>query len=158
MGVVVADPVNGAIDGSLFVEVARPSLAEGAVCNFGKGSNRTGTERSWASEVKKLQVPIELDSCHLFVFDFNNPTIAKVFHQAAGEGEPCIVDSPLRVVSRFTCGGDLLMVETVDGAIVAEGERLGVMAGGVKDPQKIATRGKDVMEWVWSPRWGRWGN
>jgi hypothetical protein len=43
------------------------------------------------------------------------------------------------------------MVETVDGAIVAEGERLGVMAGGVKDPQERVTEWEDVMEGVWIP-------
>jgi hypothetical protein len=82
-----------------------------------------------------------LDVCHLFVFDFDNPTVAKVFYQAAGKGEAGIVDTSIWIIGRFSYGGDLLVVETIDGAIVTESECLGVMTGGVKDANKTATRG-----------------
>jgi hypothetical protein len=70
-------------------------LAKGAVCNLGKGGNRASAERTRTSKIQKLQISLKLDVCHLFVFDFDNPTVAKVFYQAAGEGEAGIPDTSI---------------------------------------------------------------
>jgi hypothetical protein len=94
----------------------------------------------------------------LFIFNFDDPTIAKVFYQATGEGKTCVVDAPLWIFGRLTCGGDLLVVETIEWTIVAKSQCLGVVTARVKDPNEVATGGEGVMEWIWSTRWGRRDN
>ena len=133
VGVEVADAVENAIEVGLFVKVARPALTEGAIGYFGKGGNGTRTQGTGASEVEEVQISQELDSCHLFVFDFDNTAIAKIFHQTAGKTKPSVVDAPIAVFGGFASQGKLLMVKAIKGTIVAKGEGLGVVTGGVEN-------------------------
>jgi hypothetical protein len=133
VGVEIADAVEEAIELGLCVKITRPALTEGAISYFGKGSNGTRTQGTRASEVKEVQISQKLASCHPFVFDFDNPTIAKIFHQTAGKTKPSVVNTPIAVFGGFASQGKLLMVKAIKGTIVAKGEGLGVVTGGVEN-------------------------